>query len=482
MKKNLLLLFASLLVALGASAQVTVCGTYLEESGQVSSPYIKSGTVNWDATSSTLTLDNAVIEYSSNNPQDGIRPIRVTDDATIVVKGDCRLSTTGYVALALDSYNSKNVTIKGNGTLSTYSSWIDIFLVVAHLTIQDITLNVVKGIANNAEGTGVALAFDNVQATIQGEVARIGDGITFTNCAITYPEDAYVEQTGYGYIIYHGNQQLPDKIIISRNGSGVKGDVNNDGEVNIADVNAVINIILGNGGNNSAADVNGDHEVNIADVNMIINIILGIYVPTPDHEWVDLGLPSGTLWATCNVGANSPEEYGDFFAWGETEPKEKYSESNYKWYSGSWYNHRRSITKYCTNSEYGYKGFVDNKTELDPEDDAAYVNWGPAWRMPSIEQIDELSDCSAQWTQVNGVNGQLITGPNGNTLFLPAGGYFIDDSHEDPGTTGFYWSRKLSSGSPNFVYCLTLSSDDWGWWHFYRECGFTVRAVRVSQN
>ena len=482
MKKNLLLLFASLLVALGASAQVTVCGTYLEESGQVSSPYIKSGTVNWDATSSTLTLDNAVIEYSSNNPQDGIRPIRVTDDATIVVKGDCRLSTTGYVALALDSYNSKNVTIKGNGTLSTSSSWIDIFLVVAHLTIQDITLNVVKGIANNAEGTGVALAFDNVQATIQGEVARIGDGITFTNCAITYPEDAYVEQTGYGYIIYHGNQQLPDKIIISRNGSGVKGDVNGDGEVNIADVNAVINIILGNGGNNSAADVNGDHEVNIADVNMIINIILGIYVPTPDHEWVDLGLPSGTLWATCNVGANSPEEYGDFFAWGETEPKEKYSESNYKWYSGSWYNHSRSITKYCTNSEYGYKGFVDNKTELDPEDDAAYVNWGPAWRMPSIEQIDELSDCSAQWTQVNGVNGQLITGPNGNTLFLPAGGYFIDDSHEDPGTTGFYWSRKLSSGSPNFVYCLTLSSDDWGWWHFYRECGFTVRAVRVSQN
>ena len=482
MKKNLLFLFASLFVALCASAQVTVCGTYPEESGQVSSPYIKSGTVTWDATSRTLTLDNAVIEYSSNNPQDGIRPIRVTDDATIVVKGDCRLSTTGNVAIALNSYNSKNVTIKGNGTLSTSSSWIDIFLVMAHLTIQDITLNVVKGIANNTEGTGVALAFDNVQATIQGEVARIGDGITFNNCAITYPEDAYLEQTGYGYIIYHGNQQLPDKIIISRNGSGVKGDVNNDGEVNIADVNAVINIILGNGGNNSAADVNGDHEVNIADVNMIINIILGIYVPTPDHEYVDLGLPSGTLWATCNVGANSPEEYGDFFAWGETAPKDNYSESNYKWYSGSWYNHSRSITKYCTNSEYGYKGFVDNKTELDPEDDAAYVNWGPAWRMPSIEQINELSDCPAQWTQRNGVNGVLITGPNGNTLFLPAAGWCTYDSHEDPGTTGFYWSRKLSSGSPNFVYCLTLSSDDWGWWHFYRECGFTVRAVRVAQN
>jgi hypothetical protein len=481
MKKNLLLLFASLLVAMGASAQVTVCGTYPEESGQVSSPYIKSGTVTWDATSRTLTLDNAVIEYSSNNPQDGIRPIRVTDDATIVVQGDCRLSTTGYVAIALNSYNSKNVTIKGNGTLSTSSSWIDIFLVMAHLTIQDITLNSVKGIANNTEGTGVALAFDNVQATIQGEVARIGDGITFNNCAITYPEDAYLEQTGYGYIIYHSNQQLPDKIIISRNGSGVKGDVNNDGEVNIADVNAVINIILGNGGNNSAADVNGDHEVNIADVNMIINIILGIYVPTPDHEWVDLGLPSGTLWATCNVGANSPEEYGDYFAWGEIAPKDNYSESNYKWYSGSWYNHSRSITKYCTDSEYGYNGFIDYKTELDPEDDAAYVNWGPAWRMPSTEQINELSDCPAQWTQRNGVYGELFTGPNGNTLFLPAAGYCTYDSLEEPGTSGFYWSRKLSSAQ-NFAYCLWGNSDGWGWWHFYRDCGFTVRAVRVSQN
>ena len=282
MKKNFLLLLTALMVAMCVSAQVSVCGVYPDENGHFDSPFIKSGTVTWNETSHTLMLDNAVIEYSSNNSQDGIRPIRVTGDVTIVVHGNCRLNTTGHVAIAIDSYNSKNVVIKGSGTLSTCSSWIDIFLVVAHLTIQDITLNTVKGIANNAEGNGISLTFDNVQATIKGEVARIGEGITFNNCAITYPEDAYLEQTGYGYSIYYGNHQLPDKIIISRNSSGMTGDINNDGVVNIADVNAIINIILGGNGNTSAADVNGDHIVNITDLNLIIDIILGGGAPALD--------------------------------------------------------------------------------------------------------------------------------------------------------------------------------------------------------
>ena len=259
----------------------------------------------------------------------------------------------------------------------------------------------------------------------------------------------------------------------------IYGDVNFDEEVNIADVNGVIKIILGGEGNAAAADVNGDDEVNIADVNVIIRIILGGSVG-PEHEWVDLGLPSGTLWATCNVGATNPEDCGDYFAWGETAPKQRYSESNYKWFGGSWYNHSRSILKYCYDSEYGYQGFVDNKKVLDPEDDAACVNWGPAWRMPSVEQIDELTDCSAQWTQRNGVFGMLFTGPNGNTLFLPAAGFRMDDLLEDAGSTGFYWSFTLSNGASNFAYCLYFDSEDRGYSHFYRECGFTVRAVRAE--
>ena len=126
----------------------------------------------------------------------------------------------------------------------------------------------------------------------------------------------------------------------------IYGDVNGDSEVNIADVNAVIDAILSDG-TNSAADVNSDGEINIADVNAIINIILGGN-EGPVYEYVDLGLPSGTLWATRNLGANSPEESGDYFAWGETEPKEEYYMSNYKWYD---YDNER-FTKYCTDSDY----------------------------------------------------------------------------------------------------------------------------------
>jgi hypothetical protein len=475
MKKNYLLLISLFLVAMSASAQVTVCGTYLEESGQVNSPYITSGTVTWDATSHTLTLDNASIEYTSNNPQDGIRPIRVTNDATIVVQGDCKLTTTGHVAIALDSYNSKNVTIKGNGTLSTSSSWIDIFLVVAHLTIQDITLNVDMGIANNAEGNGVGLAFNNVQATIKDGVARIGDGITFTNCAITYPEGAYVEQADYGYTIYYGNHQSPDKIIISRTGSNVKGDVNGDGEVNIADVNAVINVILG-GESNPRADVNNDTEVNIADVNAVINIILNPE-PADNHEWVDLGLPSGTLWATMNVGANAPEQYGDYFAWGETEPKDIYKWTTYKWCNGT----NNTLTKYCTDSSCGYNGFVDNKTELEPSDDAACAHF-PDGCMPSVEQIQELCDCCTwQWTEMNGVNGQLVTGPNGATMFLPAAGHRYDDKLQNVGSSCYYWSRTIFPNYPYYyAYRLYFTSEQVDWGIISRMYGFPVRAVRVQ--
>ena len=186
-------------------------------------------------------------------------------------------------------------------------------------------------------------------------------------------------------------------------------------------------------------DVDQDGKVSISDVTVLINYLLTNQWPTdePDYEWVDLGLPSGTLWATCNVGANSPEDYGEYFAWGETAPKGTYYWSNYKWCKGSY----TTLTKYCTVAVYGYNEFVDNKTELDPQDDAAYVNCGPLWRTPTKAQIDELRDkCTWLWTTQNGVNGGLVTGPNGASLFLPAAGerwYNILD--DGVGSGGYYW-------------------------------------------
>lgn len=282
--KKLFLLCLSLIATLGAFADVRICDVSCDANGHFNTSFIKSGSITWNKESHTLTLDNAVVEYNTDNVYDNIRPIRISEaEATIVINGHCKLTTNGFVVMAFDTYNAKKVTIQGNGSLQISSTWTDIFLIDTNLTIKDITLESQNGIANNGNGVNVALAFNNVQANIKGLVERIGEGITFTNCAITYPADAYVgEMDGYGYAILCGNNDFPDNIIISR-GGGLKGDVNNDGEVNIADVNAVINIILNGSGNLTAGDVNGDHEVNIADVNTIINIILGGSAPTPSE-------------------------------------------------------------------------------------------------------------------------------------------------------------------------------------------------------
>ena len=227
-------------------------------------------------------------------------------------------------------------------------------------------------------------------------------------------------------------------------------------------------------------DVNGDGVVTASDVTALYDYMLGNVPSGDEHDYVDLGLPSGTLWATMNVGANSPEEYGDYFAWGETTPKDVYNWSTYKWCNGNW----DTMTKYCTESNYGYNGFVDNKTELDPEDDAATANWGAMWRMPSLEQIQELMDnCTSQWTTRNGVKGRLFTSNiNGASLFLPAAALRWGSDLNGAGTGGYYWSRTLNSGGPSSAYYLLFNSGGVNWRGNGRYYGQSVRAVRVVQN
>ena len=233
---------------------------------------------------------------------------------------------------------------------------------------------------------------------------------------------------------------------------------------------------------NAKGDVNGDGEVNIADINVVIDIILGGGVPTPeDHEWVDLGMPSGTLWATRNIGAANPEDTGDFFAWGETTTKPYYNQSNYKWFIYDTTDSCYYCTKYNIYSDWGT---VDNKTELEPEDDAAYVNWGPSWRMPNWDQLLELkSECIWQWTVQNGVVGYLlISKVNGNTMFLPATGFRKGDLLYNTGYSGRFWVRSLYGGKN-----IDLSFSESGLCFCSspfrsRYYGFCVRPVRISQN
>ena len=202
-------------------------------------------------------------------------------------------------------------------------------------------------------------------------------------------------------------------------------------------------------------------------------------------EYVDLGLPSGTLWATCNIGAENPEAYGDYFAWGETEGynsgKTSFDWSTYKWCEGS----ENTMTKYCTNSNYGFNGFTDDKTELDLEDDAAYVNWGPAWRMPSIEQCEELINSNyttTEWTTQNGVNGRKITSKtNGNSIFLPAAGYRGNSSLNTAGSYGNYRSRMLDTSILSDARDLGFGSNNIYMYNFGRYDGQSVRPVRSSE-
>ena len=189
------------------------------------------------------------------------------------------------------------------------------------------------------------------------------------------------------------------------------------------------------------------------------------------YEYVDLGLPSGIKWAAYNVGATKPEEYGGYYAWGETEEKTDYSLETYKWCNGS----DDTMTKYCADSSCGT---VDNKTVLDPEDDVAHVKWGGAWRMPTkAEQRELLNKCSWEWTTLNGVYGYRVTGPNGNSIFLPAAGYRSERWEVNMGHDGYYWSGSLYSSYSSLAYYLCFYSGNQYWNNNTRNRGQSVRPV-----
>ena len=193
------------------------------------------------------------------------------------------------------------------------------------------------------------------------------------------------------------------------------------------------------------------------------------------QKYVDLGL--SVKWATCNVGATNPEDYGDYFAWGETSPKDKYDTETYKWYD----NIDESLTKY--NSE--IYGIVDNKYLLDVTDDAAYINWGSAWRMPTRAEIEELlntNNCKWERTSQNNVNGYLVTslkeGYTNNSIFLPAAGYIDGTYLNEAGSSGRYWSTSLNKNSSNFArymgFDLYNTPDHYD---VVRYSGYSVRPV-----
>ncbi|MBR0333702.1 MAG: InlB B-repeat-containing protein, partial [Bacteroidales bacterium] len=219
---------------------------------------------------------------------------------------------------------------------------------------------------------------------------------------------------------------------------------------------------------NTAADGRGTSYKNVQVITLTQDITLYAQWFTPTY--VDLGL--SVKWATCNVGATTPEGYGDYFAWGEKSPKSNYAWSTYKYCSGS----SSTLTKYNTDSS---RGTVDNKTTLDLSDDAARANWGGSWRMPTKAEQDELQDnCIWTWTTQNGVNGCKVTSKtNGNSIFLPAAGYRGSASVLNGGSDGLYWSSSLYEGNPSYAYTLYFNSGYEYCRSYGRNYGHKVRAV-----
>lgn len=201
------------------------------------------------------------------------------------------------------------------------------------------------------------------------------------------------------------------------------------------------------------------------------------------HEWVDLGLPSGTLWATCNIGASKPEDYGDYFAWGETKTKSVYDWSTYKYANGYANGGSIKMTKYCSRSDLGNNGFTDNLTDLQSSDDPATSNWGNGWRTPRKAQWDELlRNTTNKWTTLNGKKGRLFSSKkNGQTLFLPTAGNRSVTGLYGAGTYGYYWLSSLYAGNPYDAWTLDFNKGYCSIDSNHRYYGRSVRLVRSAR-
>ena len=198
-----------------------------------------------------------------------------------------------------------------------------------------------------------------------------------------------------------------------------------------------------------------------------LNVMVYEDISINGHEYVDLGLPSGLKWATCNVGANSPEEFGNHYAWGEIAPKDNYSESNSETYKVS-----------CENLS--AQGYIDENNNLASAHDAATANWGGSWRMPTVaEQRELINNCTFEWTTVNGVDGcKFTSNNNGNSIFFPATGTRIGTSHNSVAEYCNYWSSTPDCEYVEYSHYLHMNV--YGGYYTTldtRDIGFCVRAV-----
>ena len=286
----------------------------------------------------------------------------------------------------------------------------------------------------------------NLCASAQSLVFHLAGGAKST---VSLPATFTVTPTGDKLVIDGGGSmvELAKDDVMCVTYRGKKDDVNEDETVDVADIATIISIMAGKG---------GDTEPETTEEKT--------YTSCPDQNHphsIDLGLPSGTKWACCNVGATTPEGYGNYYAWGETSPKSVYNRDTYAYYTSN-------------------TGYVNIGSDIAGTGyDAATANWGSPWRMPTKAQCDELhKNCSSTWTTQNGVSGRKFTGPKGGTIFLPAAGYRWGSDFYGAGSAGGYWSSSLDESRPDDAWYLFFDSGGVDTVSYDRYGGHTVRPVR----
>ena len=324
--------------------------------------------------------------------------------------------------------------------------------------LQDGTIYYVRAYAINEKGTayGEEVSFTTIAKTVATVTTSHATNVSYTSATVggNVTKDGGAEVIERG-IVYSTNQNPTAADSKVTNGSGL-----GEFTCNLIDLQDATTYYA------RAYAINEKGTAYGEEVSFTTKALSGI---ENGYTWVDLGL--SVKWATMNVGATKPEEYGDYFAWGETEPKEVYDWSTYKHCRGSY----TTLTKYNTDSNWGT---VDNKTKLDAIDDAAVVNWGGTWRMPTDAELTELREqCTWSWTTQNGVNGYKVTSKsNGNSIFLPAAGWRLDSLLDRAGNYGYYWSSSLYTDSP-FAWLVDIDSRGVSRCIVERYPGLSVRPV-----
>ena len=330
--------------------------------------------------------------------------------------GGATVTERGIVYSTSQNPNISNTKIKSGYGMGSFA---------CHLTdLQDNMTYYVRAYAINSKGVayGEQILFKTKEITLPVVLTFTTDNVGWTTAGIS------------GNVINDGNATITERGIVystSQNPNTSNRKVKNGSGIGsfscyLSDLQEGVTYYARAYAINSKGVAYGE------EVSFTTRILTG---SENSYTWVDLGL--SVKWATCNVGATKPEEYGDYFAWGETEPKECYNWSTYKWCNGS-YN---SLTKYNDVSSYGT---VDNKTILDLSDDAAYMNWGGSWRMPTQAEAEELiRECHGWFTTQNGVKGFIFfSKKNDNSIFLPASGWYVDWALCHKGSELEYWTSS----------------------------------------